>query len=228
MTAIASATALSTDTAFSPVISAGASFTYQRPILRLADSSGTFASTIHATGLAKLDNSELGALTFPTDAGVVTWVDVPVTSAASNNTKESYAAQIDGNSVLTVYGESDGSGGTKNRRIEINNTAVFASEYSNGNSGTAKTVDWNNGNKQLVTMTGNCTFTFTAPTGGVANLLLRLVQDATGGRTATWPATVKWPGGSAPTLTAAANAVDIVTCYKNGTNYYCTSGMDFK
>ena len=77
-------------------------------------------------------------------------------------------------------------------------------------------------------MTGNCTFTFTAPTGGVANLLLRLVQDATGGRTATWPATVKWPGGSAPTLTAAANAVDIVTCYKNGTNYYCTSGMDFK
>jgi hypothetical protein len=34
-------------------------------------------------------------------------------------------------------------------------------------------------------------------------------QDATGGRTITWPSGIKWPGGSAPPATTTANATDI-------------------
>lgn len=68
-------------------------------------------------------------------------------------------------------------------------------------------------------MTANCTYTFTAP-AGPANLSLKLIQDATGSRTATWPATVKWAGGTAPTLTTTANAEDLITFYYDGTNYY--------
>lgn len=34
-------------------------------------------------------------------------------------------------------------------------------------------------------------------------------QDATGGRTITWPTGIKWPGGSAPPATTTANAIDI-------------------
>jgi hypothetical protein len=110
--------------------------------------------------------------------------------------------------------------------IIISKDAVFAAEYDNGNSGTAITINWGNGNKQKVTLTANCTFTFTAPSG-TCNLILRLIQDATGGRTVTWPAIVKWVNGTAPTLSTAANAVDIVSFYYNGTNYYGTYSLNF-
>jgi hypothetical protein len=105
-------------------------------------------------------------------------------------------------------------------------TATFASEYNNGNSGSTPTVNWNNGQKQRITLTAAATFTFTAPPGP-GNLLLKIIQDATGGRAATWPATVKWPAGTAPTLTTDANAVDIVTFYYDGTNYYGVASLNF-
>jgi hypothetical protein len=58
-----------------------------------------------------------------------------------------------------------------------------------------------------VTLTANCTFTFPAAGAG-KSFSLRLVQDGTGSRTVTWPGTVKWAGGTAPTLSTAAGAVD--------------------
>lgn len=71
------------------------------------------------------------------------------------------------------------------------------------NSSTAYTVDLTTANVFDITMTGNCTFTFSNPpasgTGGSFTLIL--TQDGTGSRTATWPASVKWAGGTAPTLT---------------------------
>ena len=105
-------------------------------------------------------------------------------------------------------------------------TVTFSGEVANGNSGTAFTIDWTAGQKQTITLTGNCTFTFTAPLGP-GNFVLRLVQDGTGGRTATWPASVKWVGATAPTLSTSAGAVDIVTFYWNGTNYYASYGLNF-
>jgi len=70
------------------------------------------------------------------------------------------------------------------------------------------------------------TYTFTSPVG-VGRFSLKLVQDATGSRTATWPATVKWAGGVAPTLSTAANAIDIATFYWDGTNYFGTLSKGF-
>ena len=114
-----------------------------------------------------------------------------------------------------------------NGALRVNNLIGQASEYNNGNSGASLTVNWNNGNKQLVTLTANCTFTFTAPAGVVAGVTLRLIQDGTGSRLVTWPAAVKWPGAAAPVLTTTAAAVDIINCYYNGTNYYCSSALNF-
>ena len=106
------------------------------------------------------------------------------------------------------------------------NTVTFLAEYDNGNSSTAQTINWNNGQKQKTTLTGACTITFTAP-AGAGNFLLKVVQDATGSRTVTWPASVKWPAGTAPTLTTAASSVDIVTFYYDGANYYAQAGLAF-
>jgi hypothetical protein len=51
------------------------------------------------------------------------------------------------------------------------------------------------------------------------SFILIVSQDATGSRTATFTG-VKWPGGAAPTITIAANSVDILTFLSNGTNWY--------
>ena len=52
--------------------------------------------------------------------------------------------------------------------------------------------------------------TFSNPTpGGVYRLLLQ--QSSGGSDSITWSTTIKWRGGSTPTLTAAGNAVDILT-----------------
>ena len=90
------------------------------------------------------------------------------------------------------------------------------------------TIDWGTGNMFNFTFGAfNETFTFTAPTKP-GTFILKLVQDSVGSRTATWPATVKWPGGTAPTLTTTATTgTDIVTFYYDGTNYFSVSTLDF-
>ena len=102
----------------------------------------------------------------------------------------------------------------------------FTNQTATGDGTT--TIDWKLGNKFAFTFGAfNEIFTFTAPTKP-GNFLLKLVQDATGSRTATWPATVKWPGGTAPTLTTtAATGTDIISLYWDGTNYFGTSSADF-
>lgn len=79
-----------------------------------------------------------------------------------------------------------------------------------------------------LTLTANLTLTLPAPTRGVSFTLV-LRQDATGGRTVTWP-TVKWPGGAAPQLTATASAVDLVSLLSvNGTDWLgFPSGYDLR
>lgn len=81
------------------------------------------------------------------------------------------------------------------------------------NSGTAYNINLQNGNLFEITRTGNCTITFSNPpaSGKGRKFTLILKQDPIGGRTITWPVSVKWPGGIAPTLTLTTNAVDIIT-----------------
>jgi hypothetical protein len=62
-----------------------------------------------------------------------------------------------------------------------------------------------------VTLTANCTFTFPTVGAGGHSFTLILRQDATGGRTATWPASVRWPGATAPALSTGANQVDVLS-----------------
>ena len=92
----------------------------------------------------------------------------------------------------------------------------------------ATTVDWGAGNHMDFTFGAfNETFTFTAPSKpGVYTMSLK--QDSVGSRTATWPATVKWAGGTAPTLTTTATTgYDLISFRYDGTNYYAVSSLDF-
>jgi len=83
---------------------------------------------------------------------------------------------------------------------DISETVVTA------NSGATYTIDLENGNVFKITLTANCTLTFSNPpaTGNYGSFRLELIQDGTGSRTATVPASVDWPNGTAPTLTTTA------------------------
>lgn len=70
-----------------------------------------------------------------------------------------------------------------------------------------------------LTLTANCTLTFPTATAGQSFTLV-LRQDGTGSRTITWPSEVKWDGGTTPTLTTTASAVDIL-------GFFCADGINW-
>lgn len=81
-----------------------------------------------------------------------------------------------------------------------------------------------NGSVQKVTLTGPVTISaFSSANAGVSMTLI-LQQDATGGRTLT--STMKFAGG-VKTLSTAANAIDIMSIYYDGTNYYASLAKGF-
>jgi hypothetical protein len=96
-------------------------------------------------------------------------------------------------------------------------------------AGTTATIDWNNGNGQIFDAqgsSGNVTFTFSNPKSG-ASYLLKLVQGSSA-RTYTWPATVKWAGGIAPTVTATNDGADLIGCFFDGSIYLCNYTLDLR
>jgi hypothetical protein len=98
--------------------------------------------------------------------------------------------------------------------------------YAIGNSSTAVTIDLANGTVQTVAMTGNCTFTMPTATAGKSFILI-CTQDATGSRTAVFTS-VKFPNGTAPTLTTTATTgVDILTFVADGTSWFGTAAQNF-
>ena len=88
----------------------------------------------------------------------------------------------------------------------------------------AVTVNLANGNCHHLTLTGNTTLSLSGATNSkVCSLTLLVTQDATGGRSITWPASVKWlPGGSAPTFTTTASTRSIVELFTidGGTTWF--------
>lgn len=100
------------------------------------------------------------------------------------------------------------------------------SEYVNAHGTVTSTtdIDCNDGNIHTITLGASITFTISNAASGdySTGLTLVLTQDGTGSRTVTWPASVAWQGGAAPTLSSAASAVDVITLFTvdNGTTWY--------
>jgi len=125
--------------------------------------------------------------------------------------------------VVTIEGVTVA---TASNTLTMTGKTIEAGTFTNGyteeaytaNTGTSLTIDLANGSLQILTLTGNCTYTFPTATVGRSFTLLQL-QDGTGGRTVTWPAEVKWPSSTAPTLTATASKADMFAFTADGTNW---------
>jgi len=164
-----------------------------------------------ATGTLTVDGAPLASPTF---------TGTPAAPTASANTSTTQVATTA--FVMTEVGDYlPLAGGTLSGAIVAADQVISApvmkdyaeTVYAGGNSGTSQTLALTNGNVQSWTLTANCTFTM--PSGSTlqpgSSLTLILTQDGTGSRTGAFTS-VKWAGGTAPTLTTTASTgVDIIT-----------------
>lgn len=104
-------------------------------------------------------------------------------------------------------------------------STLVDAEYSIGNSGATKTIDFVNGTSQSVTLTDNCVFTLANPING-QTYLVRVIQGGVGSFTANF-GSVLWIGGTPPTLSTTVGAMDIITLYYNGVSYYGNYGVGY-
>ena len=147
-------------------------------------------------------------------------INLPGVNTAGNQNTTGTAANVTG----TVAIANGGTGATSLAAAGIatltgtqtlTNKTIEAGTFTNGyteetvvaNTSTAYTIDLANGTVQYLTLTGNCTYTFPTPVAGKSFILIQK-QDGTGSRTVTWPASVDWPGATAPTLTSTASKAD--------------------
>jgi len=175
--------------------------------ITLPDASGTVAMT---SGLAAYLPLAGGAVTGAiTTNSTFDGVDIATRDAVlTSTTTTANAALPKAGGTLT---------GAVDAGDQIISKAVFKDVgetlVTNGTSGAAATIDLENGNFYKITLTANCTLTFSNPpaSGTAGSFTLFLVQDGTGSRTVTWPGTVDWSAATAPTLTTTAAAVDVLT-----------------
>lgn len=97
----------------------------------------------------------------------------------------------------------------------------------------AATLNYSQGQSAVIDLeaaTGTVTLTVTNPpaTGKYGEFSLKVLQGATA-RNINWPASFKWPGGTAPTLSSANNAVDVVAGFTidAGATWYVTFAQAF-
>lgn len=80
-------------------------------------------------------------------------------------------------------------------------------------SGAAQTLPAT-ANVHDITLTANCTLALPTLTSGKAcSIAVVLRQDGTGSRTVTWPGSVAWVTGAAPTLKTAPASVDVISLF---------------
>jgi len=86
---------------------------------------------------------------------------------------------------------------------------------------TSNTISLTNGTVQTATLTAStaCTFTMPTATAGKSFILLLKQAATTGNGTATFTS-VKFNGVGAPTITATAGKMDILSFVSDGTNWY--------
>ena len=100
-------------------------------------------------------------------------------------------------------------------------TTYVESVVAVGTVTSSSTLSLTNGTVQTATLTAStaCTFTMPTATAGKSFVLLLKQAAATGNGTATFTS-VKWGTAGAPTITATAGKMDILTFIADGTNWY--------
>ena len=223
------------------ILSKDATFTPQSPITGFATilpgynvNSTIFAGNITISGTI-IQNAQpyitsLGTLTGLTVAtpivGSVLYNAGYVTNAAQANiTSVGTLTSLTSSGTITapnVNSTFNGAIGTATP-----NSAVFSRIIENvnvvGSVGSTYTIDWSAADVHTLTLTANCTLAFNNPpqSGKAQTVTLVATQGGSGSYTLTYPASVRWSYGQAPTLTTTVSYRDVISfiTYDGGTSY---------
>jgi len=165
-----------------------------------------FAATTIANGDAAV--SGWAAATF--GVGDVSKVGTPVDNQIGIWTGD---GTIEGDTDLTWDDAEFGVTG----RVAL--TKALKTPIDTETDGATITFDCNESNLFTVVLGGDRTLAL-SNVGTGQRFIIRLVQDGTGTRLATWFSTIKWPGSLAPTLTATINKTDVFGFICTGSNTY--------
>jgi len=205
-------TSLTTLTANNVILGNGASaptFVAPSTLGNVLTSNGTtWTSSAPATGGTVTSASVVTANGFAGTVATATTTPAITLTTSITGVLKGNATAISAAVAGTDYVTPTGTETLTNKTVEAGTfTNGYTEEVFTGNSSTAITLDLANGTVQIITLTGNCVYTFPTPVAGKSFTLIHL-QDATGSRTVTWPSTVDWPSATAPTLTATASKAD--------------------
>jgi hypothetical protein len=189
------------------------------------------------SGTLPVANGGTGITSF--GAGVATWLGTPssanLITALTDETGTGVAVFNTSPALTTPKITTGLQDSSANLVIPFDTNQYFSGVFSDqvtalGNTGTAKTIDCNDGNLFTATLDGNATLTLATP-NAVANrgtsFTLILTNDGTGSRTvALAGGTFYYPGGSI-SRTTTASAIDVWFFFSpdGGTNWYVTIPM---
>lgn len=170
---------------------------------------GAGATTVEASAGVTLNDTSAGTKTISAQFGVSRLVkvgtDAWIAELADVNIDKASAADI--------------RAGTADKYITADGVESAAEEVTL-TDGANIAVDWSTFINANVTLGGNRTLDLPSNGEPGTSRLIRVIQDATGSRLLTFAAGYKFPGGTAPTLSTAAGAVDVL-------EIYCVSTSEF-
>lgn len=177
--------------------------------LTAAALNGEFNNLLNALALGDSDIS--GGIAVSKISG--TAVSLAGTQTLTNKTIDAASNTLTG--VVTLTGTQTLSNKTLTKPT-VNGSIQALTADSDGST---VTFDLAASNIHTVTLGGDRTLALSNPSVGQA-FIIRLIQDGTGSRLVTWFSTIKWAGGSAPTLTTTASRIDVLS-------FICTSSGNY-
>lgn len=150
--------------------------------------------------------------------------EVTITNKAAGNAPTVEATGGDTNIDLNLVSKGTGVVKANGNPIATSNTVQTLTDGA--------TVTWATGGVQFpnatVTLGGNRALAITGAVSGQSGTL-KVVQDAAGSRTLALPSgsKVRDGGAGAITLSTAANAIDILSYFYDGTNYFWTYAKNY-
>lgn len=102
----------------------------------------------------------------------------------------------------------------------------YTEAVTTGYVNTGSTYTFNIANTTIITANLSATCTFTMPSNTAGKSFILFLKTGAGTNTATFTG-VKWVGNTAPTITATANRMDILTFTADGTNWYGNYAQGF-